>query len=340
MEKSRERNSSLELLRIFAMLMIIAHHFAVHGGFNFLVNSVTINRLWYQFILMGNLGNNLFLFITGYFLVKSPGLKFLKLFNFWIKLFFYSVLFFYLFVFLGLENFSWKEAFGSLMLVPRTKWWFATTYFALYLIHPYLNILLNNLSREEYKKFLILIFTCWSIIPTLTSLPFEGSRLLSFVCLYSLAAYFRLWGQDFGNKKFIFYGIGFLLLNFLLTVSLDFAGLKIPALGTYASYFSGMMSPLSILWTLFLFLGFLGLNIKNKFINLIGAATFGVYLIHEDMFIRPFLWFQLFKNASFQDSPYLIPYSIFVVILVFIVCTLIEILRSKIFRLISRGRLS
>ena len=323
------------------MLIIIAFHFAFHGGFNFPIDSITCNRLWYQFILMGNCGNNLFIFISGYFLVNSKRVNVSKLFSLWLKLFFYSVLFFWLFVLLGIEKLSWKEAFGSLMLVPRRKWWFATAYFVLYLIHPYLNILLKSFSKEEYKKFLVLIFTCWCVIPTLTSLPFESSNLTSFVCLYSLAAYFRICNESFGNKKFIFYGFCFLALNFFLAVCLDFIGLKIPFAGANAAYFYNMMSPFTILGTVCLFLGFRKLHVKyNKFINVIASSTFGVYLIHEDIFVRPLLWFRVFKNASFQDSPYLIPYSIGVVILVFIVCTLIEITRSKIFRAIARGRLS
>jgi len=323
------------------MLMIVASHFSVHGGFNFSINSININRLWTQFMVMGNYGNNLFLFITGYFLVKSPGLKIQKLFDLWLRIFFYSILFFYLFIFIGLEKFSWKFAVKSVIPLIVSQWWFATAYFVLYLIHPYLNILLNNLSREGYKKFLILIFTCWSIIPTLTSFSFGSSDIINFVCLYSLAAYFRLWGKDFGDKKFILYGIFFLFINFLWAVVCDFILLEFPFLKLNALYFYSMMSFFTVLGTLCLFLGFRKLHIKNnKLINIIASATFGVYLIHEHFFVKPFLWQKIFKNASFQDSPYLIPYSICVVLLVFTVCTLIEILRSKIFRLISEGRIS
>ena len=32
-ERKSERNSALELLRIVAVLMIIGHHYSLHGGF-------------------------------------------------------------------------------------------------------------------------------------------------------------------------------------------------------------------------------------------------------------------------------------------------------------------
>ena len=87
--------------------------------------------------------------------------------------------------------------------------------------------------------------------------------------------------------------------------------------------------------------GFRGLNIPySKLINTIASATFGVYLIHDSNLVRPFLWLEVFRNASFQDSSYLIPYSVAVILIVYLVCTLLELVRSKIFMVISRGGLS
>ena len=322
--------------------MIVAHHFAVHGGFEFPIASVTINRLWQQFIFMGgSLGNNIFVLISGYFLIKSNGIKINKIFALWLKVFFYSVLIFAVFTLSGFHAFSWKEAISSLLPITRGNWWFASAYFVLYLIHPYLNTLLRRFSRDEYKKFLIMMFLYWSIIPTFLITSFCGSSLVDFMCLYSLAGYVRLWAKDFGNKKFICYGIGFIALNFLSAILFDFVGIKIPVFGKGAMYFYGMMKPFTLFATFCLLCGFSGLKIKNnKLINILASATFGVYLIHDSGLVRPFLWLTVFKNASFQNSPYLIPYSIGVVILVYIVCTAIEILRSKIFKIISCGRLS
>lgn len=37
-DKFIRRKSNMELLRVISMLMIIAHHFSVHGGFEFSTN--------------------------------------------------------------------------------------------------------------------------------------------------------------------------------------------------------------------------------------------------------------------------------------------------------------
>ena len=337
----KERDSSLELLRIVAMLMILFCHFTAHTGFNFSVQTITLNRLYIQFISMGGgLGNNIFFLISGYFLVKSPGVKIHRLIDLWLKMFFYSLVILLILTFLGVHKISWKDLY-FFMPVIKMRWWFASAYFVLYLLHPYLNILLKSLSKEEYKKFLILIFICWSIIPTFLARSFCEGGFINFICLYSLAGYFRLWAIDFGDKKFIFYGIIFIFLSFLPSLCFDIIGLRIPYFAENALIFNFMMSPFMILGTLFLLLGFRALKLqKNNFINAIASATFGVYLIHEHELLKPFVSFSIFKNFPLQDSFYLIPYSIGVIFLFFAVFTLIELTRSKIFKFFSHGNFS
>ncbi|MBR0204955.1 MAG: hypothetical protein IJQ56_11385, partial [Synergistaceae bacterium] len=79
-------------MRIFAMLMIIAFHFYFHGGFDFPVNSISFNRLVFQFFnTFGCVGNEIFVLISGYFLIKSSGIRLSKVINMWLKMFFYSL---------------------------------------------------------------------------------------------------------------------------------------------------------------------------------------------------------------------------------------------------------
>ena len=45
-DKMKERKSNIELLRIVTMIMIIFHHFAIHGKLNFPPGYISINRMW------------------------------------------------------------------------------------------------------------------------------------------------------------------------------------------------------------------------------------------------------------------------------------------------------
>ena len=81
------------------------------------------------------------------------------------------------------------------------------------------------------------------------------------------------------------------------------------------------------------FLWFKNLQIKyNKWINIIGGATFGVLLIHANCEeIRIILWHDIFDCIHKYNLPIdkLILFSVSSVLLVFGVCVVLEILRQK-----------
>lgn len=95
-----DRNSNLELLRIILMIMIIFHHFAVHGGFYYEYQEFSFNHLWHYFLESGGkIATNTYILITGYFLVKDKCIFNLKkILKFYGELIFYSLtIFLYLF---------------------------------------------------------------------------------------------------------------------------------------------------------------------------------------------------------------------------------------------------
>ena len=329
------------------MLMIVAFHFFRHGGFSYPEDSFTANKIYYHFVLMGgNFGNAIFVLLSGYFLILSDSVKAQRLCNLWLRMAFYSAVFYACAVLAGRTNFSVKGILSVLRPVTTSRWWFASTYFILYLIHPYINILLRRMTQEEYKKFLAVIYFCWCIIPMFSKSSFGANPLINFVCLYSLAGYFRLWADDVCGRKYLLYGTFFAAVNFVMILLLDIAVCKFPSANAFVIHFTGLMNcqeilrPLIVLTALSLMLGFKGLGIRNnRLINAIAASAFGVYLIHDGA-LGHFLWREVFRNASFQYSPYLIPYSLAVIMAVYISCTLFELMRSRIFRAISGGRLS
>jgi len=71
------------LLRIIAILLINTHHFAVHCGMEFDTKKVTFNRLWIQFITIfgGKISVNIYILISGYFLIYSKKVKIKKIFK-------------------------------------------------------------------------------------------------------------------------------------------------------------------------------------------------------------------------------------------------------------------
>ncbi len=83
-QNSTPRNSSIELLRIITMFMIVSCHFATHGGFSFNPQTLSIPRFWWNVLEMGgNFGVDVFVLISGYFLINSKGVNFKRILKFW-----------------------------------------------------------------------------------------------------------------------------------------------------------------------------------------------------------------------------------------------------------------
>ena len=206
----------------------------------------------------------------------------------------------------------------------------------MYLFVPYINKMLLALSKEEYKRLLLIMFIVFSLIPTLyKDTPFGYSDLVWFICVYSFGAYIRIFECKLDNFKSsrIFSIVALLVItNFILVILIDLATIYriyIGGIGPY--YFYSMNKVLTLFISLLIFLGFKNLKIKSsKLINTIGASTFGVYLLHDHRISRFIIWTKIFHNSDFSNDS-MLPLRIIVeVILVFIVCSLVEYARSDV----------
>ena len=341
MTKSK-RKSNIELLRIIAMILIIAHHFALHGKFTFPTSLITPNRLWIQFIKMGGtIGINLFVLISGYFLIKSQNIKIDKIIKFWLQIFIYSIVLYGIFTTIGFYQFSIKELVKHLLPITFGEWWFASTYFVLYILSPFLNKLLLSLSKKDYKLFILILTIFWSVIPTLTGQKFLSDNLLWFIYLYSLSGYLRLhYNFRYNAKKYLLYSLSITLLTFLTVIIFDIIGMKYKIFAEHSTYFYDKQRIPILVLSVLLFLGFSKIDLQyNKLINIISSTTFGIYLIHDNSYVRNFLWISFFKDSSHEQDKFLIPYSISVILLVFIVCSFIEFIRQYFFESLYSNKL-
>lgn len=80
-----------------------------------------------------------------------------------------------------------------------------------------------------------------------------------------------------------------------------------------------------------MFLFFKDLKMKNnRWINKIATATFGVLLIHGNSdAMREWLWGDVLKNESFYNSSYMWLHALLSVLLVYLVCVAIDLLRIQ-----------
>lgn len=332
MEVKKERISNFELMRIIAMLLIVLSHYCVHGGYTFdgmSVNYVLVKSLG----SFGKVGVALFVGISGYFSCTGKfNLKRIVLLV--AETFIYSItLYFIVWIGVSKENFSGSGLLFNCFPVIYTKYWFVSCYFALCIVAPLLNIIIKNLSEKQMKTVIIVGFIMYSFIPTFNIQDsFYYSDLIMFMLYYITAAYIRFYGGKTERKKF--YVIGLIISVLLILPSkmaLNFVQEIIPFLQNKWEDFTALNSVL--VFAIFYFSMCLCKTQKpfrNKFVNLIAAHAFGVYLIHDNYYVRNVLWSKFLKNPEFAlKSPHIfVIHMIISVVGVFVVCILIDMLRK------------
>ena len=210
----QNRQSNIELLRIFATLFVIAHHFAIYSGFEFYSKAISFNKLWIQFIKMsGGIGIDVFVLISGYFLISKKEVNTNKIVKLWTQIFFYSTFIYIAFVFFKAIPFEIKEFVKNLLPISFSKWWFASTYFLLYLLSPYINSMIKSLDKKCFIEFLLIFGLLWCVIPTFTGILFQSNNLIWFAYLYCLGAYIRLYNPIVNKSMKSF----FLILIMIIT---------------------------------------------------------------------------------------------------------------------------
>lgn len=351
-QEKKTRQANIELLRILAMLMIIALHYLDKGGilvpFEHGMTGMQILHRLLQILCIGAV--NLYVLISGYFLVEAR-FTVKKVVLLWAQVLFYAWGMAAIFFLTGTVNIGEQGIYDLIPVVlPVTgnHYWFATVYLTLFAVSPFINVAIKHMTRVQHGwaiGIMVLIFSLWN-----TVLPFtipvtdgEGMDLPWFICLYLIAAYIRKYPDCVKLKKRFCLPLyfGSAVLSVLLGLLLLLVDTKVGKLGGYAGNFFPYNSLLTLTASVALFLFFLQWNIKDGFVARcivkFGACTFGVFLIHEHFYMR-YLWPKWFGVAEMADSPFMILHMAGTVLAVFFACAVIDMVRQWIFKLIFQNK--
>ena len=348
-----KRKSNFELMRIVSMIMIIIWHLILFG--NFYESSSGMTRIFLDFLkVLLVVHVNSFILLSGHFQCEKEFKfsKFLKLFN---LIWFYKVIILLIVLFIGFTSLSTLDILKNLSPINYNDYWFLGSYLVLYLISPMLNKVINNSSKKSLLKYIIVIFLIVSILSTFTIeeafFNNYGYSISNFILLYFIGAYIRKYPikiKKLTNKTKQLLLIGgylfFSLFNFLLL----YFSYQIENINSISNYISSIFkssfyydNPFVIICSILFFLFFKNLNIKSsKVINLISSTVLGVYLIHNNKLLRGFV-FDCFGNGSLMTNG--LKVFLFLIIqslLLFIICSLIELIRIYLFKLINRFELT
>lgn len=191
------RSSKYELLRIVAMVLILIHHFCMYAGNDDLplANAIANDVL----MCGGKIGVNVFVIITGYFMVTSR-FKVQSFLRVLCEAWFYSFVLGLLCALGAPETFDIKTFLKSFLPTSNGLPWFVTAYLGLYLMIPWLARFAREAPKEVLRRLLVVGFVVFALIPTLTGSMFVTGNLTWFVYLFLLSGYIRLYGFN-GLKK-------------------------------------------------------------------------------------------------------------------------------------------
>jgi len=326
----KQRNSSFELLRIFLMFLIIFSHFSGHSGAILNTNSLNL-AISYILHIGGKIAVDCFIILSGFYLINSK-FNFKKILKLYIQVLSYSVIIGLIFSVMGIEKFSWYDFFP--IIYSSGKYWFFAAYFLLYLFSPFLNQLINKISKAEYTKLLCTLFVFASVIPFFTNQILLSNDFLWFTYLYLIGAFIKKYDiRIFDSKKKYFFA---LVILYLLIIVIDVILYKCGIIYIYniPHYISILNSPILLVGAILIFFFFKEMNIKNNnAINFISSLVFGIYLFHDNYLIRNIIWSDIFKvRTYFFSSPMLyLYYALKCTIIIFFIGTIIELIRKKIF---------
>lgn len=323
-----KRNTNIEILRIIAILLIVISHYSVHNVTNVKELSFGINKILLQMMTLGNIGSELFMLITGYYLINSSKVKLSKLLKLWLQIIFYSVGVYILFVLLNLEPFSYTTFIKSFFPITFEEYWFASVYFIIYLFHPYINVMINNLNKKDLIKLISLSLIVFSVLNFITGQLYYFNELIQLIIIYLIGAYYGKYKDNYLNKnKSVKLFIISLLILTLSTIGLEYLNNNIGI--KFINYLYSRNSFIVIMISVSLFNIFKSnKEFSNKIINNVSSCVFGVYLLSETPVMRSYLWKNIFNNYNCVSSYYLIIHMLISVLLTFIVCLIVEEIRK------------
>ena len=333
-----QRSSNLELYRIICMLMIVAHHYVVNSGLcvdggPLIPDLSRENSLFFTlFGAWGKTGINCFMMITGYFMCTSKITirKFVKLMG---QIYFYRWVIYVVFLVSGYESFQLLRVIKILLPFWGITDGFTSCFIIFWLTIPFWSILVQNLDRQQHLLLMTLLVGIYTVFASVPSFELSFNYVTWFGVIFLIASYIRLYPHPlFDNKKV--WGWLSLLSLILALLSIIVMNRFFGNKGISYSYFfvSDCNKVFALIVAICSFLWFKNMNIRySKVINAVGAATFGVFLIHANSeAMRTWLWKDLLdvvgKGLSLTIGELVIS-SLAIVIVIFVICNLIDQLR-------------
>ncbi|KFI96146.1 acyltransferase family protein [Bifidobacterium stellenboschense] len=343
MASHAQRNSSVETLRILAMLMIVTSHCVMFTNLDALALPFGVNKVLIETFLYsgGKVGVVAFFAISAWYLSEAGGVK-AGLRRVWIlerEMLFWSLLLFAATAALDHSQAGVRLATSSLFPTITALWWYPTAYAVFLLFFPFLVTGLRALGRTAHGALaivMLVLFTGLDMVMPLSAVGLPGGNYLSFVYIYVLITYYRWYMRPMRDATaWWLLGGGYALIAAGAVgggILYAMTG-RLQMLQVYVGKVEFRLPVLMV--GLALFVLFERHEFHSAVVNAIASSTFGVYLISEYPTVRQWLWRDPrldFAALAAGHPVVLIPALVGAACAVFLACTLLDQVRGLLFR--------
>lgn len=313
------------------MFFITVNHFSGGEAWNLKEASVGSIAVYQMYRPLGQVGVDIFVLITGYFLgskIDSDYGKSLKRAGkVWIEVWFYSIILFILCsLFLG--QFFPKGLLKALAPVTFNAYWFVTAYIILVLLIPFINRVLIKLSRESFIVLLLVTIFFAEVVPIFGNNIFSLDKGFGDVlAVYLLGAYFKRFEI---KHRAVYLWISVAVLYILMLLSIV-AIEKLRGSESNFTRFAYGLFPYLVAAAIFIF--FINLPpFTSKVINYLASGVFATYLITVNDNISTVIWTKWFDVTGVTNLLLVATLGVLISLLLVFVTILIDKFRQWIFK--------
>jgi surface polysaccharide O-acyltransferase-like enzyme len=311
--ETKTRNSSIELVRLLAMFMIVLYHLIL-----FFIEPVNSDPIYKAIQIPLHIGVILFVLISGYFGINPTFRGFFKI-TCIVAVYFLPLRLWYVYK----MEMGGMAMLDSFHVLSKTPYWFVRTYLCLYLISPFINKCLKDITFRE-RLYYIVVFAIIAVYLGMLQCDItliDGKNIANFILIYIIGDTIRKehnrWKQ-FSNLSFV---LCFLFFNVVL-VTLYIACRDTVISDMVWNWSFPYYSPFLLVSSVLFFIPFTRFTIHSRFINYVAVSVFSIYVIHHqptilDKCMRPVVntLYSVTNENVWECLGMLIVFAVFVMII-------------------------
>ncbi len=355
MNKVLNRKYGLDILRVLAMLGVIGLHLIGQGGILSTLDMHTMRG--HIFLLIYTVcffSVNTFAILSGYLSWDKDKVKYKRIIELIFICIFYAIaitLVFQVFNLYDFKNLGLKGIVYGLFPPLYERNWYITCYILLFFAIPYINLLIKNLSKESFKKLLILLFIFFSILPCLFFSVdffkvFRGYSPFWLIFCYMVGCYL---GKYFDKEKVSFKMILTLISCIIAAMVLNHY-VRVLDFGIFKDiksdfWFIDYISPFNVIASSIVVLMFSKIKLKTNSkiittsIYYLGLCSFSVYISHCHPLVYDYFFNGFMLEYTLGSTLNLVLYFFMYLAVIYLVCFILDLVRILIFKIFRIDKL-